>query len=398
MAKQKAKRPMKRKKNTLSLPVDTIKRYFQTLPDPRAVKNRRHLLSEIMVIAICGLLASCNSFSAFEKYGKRKEKWLRKFLELPNGIPSHDTFTRVFGSLESKAFQRCFDRWLVHLQNRKMKDEKGAVFMAIDGKTLRRSHDRTKDLGPLHLVSIWACEGHLSLGQVAVPEKSNEITAIPELLEMVDISGATITIDAMGCQKAIVKKIRSKQANYVLALKGNQETLHDQTISFVVAQLELEAPSVAYEHHETNERGHGRQEHRVYYQFELPPEMQCFESDWQDLKTIGVVIDTRTIKGQEQFDVRYYISNLSLDVKQFAKAVRGHWRIENTLHWILDMTFDEDRCRIRKQSNAVENLAYMRRIALSLLKQHPSKDSVNLKRQQAGWDNDFLLEVLLGQG
>lgn len=375
----------------------SIVEHFEDLPDPREDRNRRHKLVEIVVIAVCGVLSGCDAFTEIEQYGRKKIAWLKRFLELPNGIPSHDTFSRVFACLNPEAFQRCFFGWVLKLceafQGKLPKPSPRQY--AIDGKTLRRSHDRGSGLGPLHLVSVWVSEQQVSLGQLAVDEKSNEITAIPELLEMLEVSGGVVTIDAMGCQKEIAAKIREKGADYVLGLKGNQGKLHQEVRSYIEEQMDNDFAEVACSRHETNEKRHGRQEHRAYYQLDVPKHWQQ-RGQWRGLRTIGVVISFRTLKGEEQADARYYISSLRRNAKRFASAVRGHWGIENSLHWVLDVTFDEDRSRVRKGHGAV-NLAWIRRFAISLLKQHPDKRSIRSKRLASGWDNDFLLEVLTGK-
>lgn len=378
----------------------TVTQYFDSLGDPRWQKNQHHKLVDIVVLAICAVLSGCDAFTEIEAYGKAKLHWLRRFLDLRNGIPSHDTMGRVFARLDPQAFQRCFLEWIQQVRvvaRQQPQDSTLGPVLAIDGKTLRRSHDRAAGLGPLHLVSLWATEEHLSLGQLAVDGKSNEITAIPQLLDMVDVAGAVVTIDAMGCQKKIAAKIRSRGADYVLALKRNQEKLFDQVFDFVQGQLEAPMPTAAHRQYETHERGHGRREHRSYHQF-IPSaalRRQFREAGWSGLKTVGIVIGRRIVNGQEQIETRAYISSLRLGVRRFAHAVRGHWGIENSLHWLLDVTFGEDQSRVRK-GKAGENLAWIRRFTLGLLRRHPLKASIRTKRMKAGWNDDFMLEVLIG--
>ncbi len=264
--------------------------------------------------------------------------------------------------------------------------------LAVDGKTARRSHDRGKGLGALHSVSVWASEFGLSLGQVACAEKSNEITAIPEVLKLVDIKGALITIDAMGTQKAIAETIIDGEADYLLALKGNHETLHQAVIDHIDEKLDGDMLNI--QEHVTTEKGHGRQETRTYLQLPAPEELPGFAL-WKGLKSIGIVTSHCLRDGKETIEVRYYVSSLAVSVKRFAHAVRSHWGIENTCHWSLDITYREDESRIRDKQMR-ENFAWLRRLTLSLLKQHPGRESVAMKRRSCGWSDDFMLEVLTG--
>ena len=266
--------------------------------------------------------------------------------------------------------------------------------LAVDGKTARRSHDRSKGLGALHSVSVWASEFGLSLGQVACAEKSNEITAIPELLRLVDIKGAIITIDAMGTQKAIAEQIIDGEADYVLGLKGNQETLHQAVIDYIDEQSENDFANVTARRHVTEETGHGRQETRSYIQMPVPQSLPGLEL-WKGLKSIGMVVSECLRNGKETVEIRYYISSLAVSVKRFAHAVRSHWGIENSCHWSLDVTYREDESRIRNK-HMRENFAWLSRLTLSLLKQHPGRESVAMKRRSCGWSDDFMLEVLTG--
>lgn len=371
--------------------VPSIIRQFEKLPDPRCTINRRHLLVDIIVISVLGVLADCDGPEAIAQWAKCREDWLKKFLQLPNGIPSHDTIGRVLEALEPRAFQQCFAGWLQSLCNQAA-DEGARRVLAVDGKTLRRSHDRRRGLGALHLVSVWAAEEGISLGQLATAEKSNEITAIPQLLEQVNVKDAIVTIDAAGCQKEIAATIIAGGGDYVLALKGNQEKLHDAAVEWFQEQMENDFQDVQVNVLEVKEESHGRQEDRTYYHFNAPAELPNL-GDWKGLKTIGVAVRNYEVKGDEYSDVRFYITSLRRGVKQFARAVRKHWGIENTLHWCLDMTFREDESRTRGRRGA-DNLAWLRRLAVSLLKQHPGKQSMAMKRRLAGWTHAFLEEIL----
>lgn len=377
--------------------VGVIVEQFERLPDPRSTINRRHLLVDVIVISICGVLAGADGPEAIAVWAKSKAQWLRKHLKLPHGIPSHDTIGRVLERLEPVAFQECFAAWLETLRSEEgspLSPEQRQV--SIDGKTLRRSHDRRRGLGPLHLVSAWATQQGISLGQVATDEKSNEITAIPALLERIDITDAVVTIDAMGCQKEIAEKIIKGGGDYVLALKGNQGTLHAAVEAYFSQHLENDFADVAVSRLTTEDQGHGRKEQRYYFQLRAPQSLPG-RKDWRNLRTIGMAIRVCEMNGREVSEVRYYICSTKRNVKQFAAAVRGHWSIENTLHWSLDMMFREDESRTRGRRIA-DNLAWLRRIVLTLLKQHPGKESLVMKRRKAGWSVDFLMELLTGKG
>lgn len=377
--------------------VDGIVEHFHKLPDPRSPVNRRHLLVDVIVISICGVLAGADGPAAIAVWAQAQESWLRQYLALPHGIPSHDTIGRVLERLQPAAFQECFAAWLSNLQSdagEALPD--GPRHLAIDGKTLRRSHDRRRGLGALHLVSVWATQHGLTLGQLATEEKSNEITAIPELLDRVDVSGAVVTIDAMGCQKNIAEKIIKGGGDYVLALKGNQGTLHEAVEEFFSQHLEDDFARVSVSRLQTEDKKHGRTEQRYYYQLTAPADLPGRE-DWRGLRTIGMAIRVSESNGRETGEVRHYICSTKRNIKQFAQAVRGHWGIENTLHWSLDVTFREDDSRTRGRRIA-DNLAWLRRIALTLLKQNPDKESLAMKRRKAGWSIAYLLKLLTGRG
>jgi predicted transposase YbfD/YdcC len=373
--------------------LDEIIPHFEALEDPRSPINLQHPLVSVVVIALLAVLAGAGGPTAVARWALLKQEFLLPMLDLPHGIPRKDVFRRVLMALKPAAFQVCFAGWLQSLRTAAAAETGGErPVLPVDGKTLRRSHDRPKGLGALHLVSVWASEYGLSLGQVACDEKSNEITAIPELLRLVDITGAIITIDAMGTQKAIAAQVIEGKADYVLALKGNQETLHQAVIEEIDDQLEGDLAGA--QELVTMEKGHGREETRTYLQLPAPAKLPGF-LQWKGLKSIGLVTSHCLREGKETVEVRYYLSSLEVDVKQFARAVRGHWSIENSCHWGLDLTFREDESRLRER-HLRENVAWLNRFALSLLKQHPSRQSVVMKRRSCGWSDAFLMEVVTG--
>jgi predicted transposase YbfD/YdcC len=373
--------------------LDEVVVHFQQLEDPRSTINQRHPLVSVVVIALLAVLAGAGGPTAVARWAALKEGLLSRVLDLPHGVPRKDVFRRVLMVLNPAAFQACFADWL-----RSLRAEAAAgtgveqPVLAVDGKASRRSHDRNKGVGALHSVSAWAGEYGLSLGQVACDEKSNEITAIPELLRLVDIRGAIITIDAMGTQKAIAEQAVAGGADYVLALKGNQETLHQAVIDYIDEQLEGDLTGA--QEHVTAEKGHGREETRTYLQLPAPGGLPGFML-WKGLRSIGLVTSCCVRDGKETAEARYYISSLAVDVKQFARSVRGHWGIENGCHWSLDMTFREDESRLRER-HLRENFAWLNRFALSLLKQHPGRQSLVMKRRSCGWSDAFLMEVVTG--
>ena len=372
--------------------LDEMLVHFQELEDPRSTINQLHPLESVVVIAILGVLAGASGPTGIAKWALHKEELLKQALPLPNGIPRKDVYRRVLAALKPELFQRCFTNWLRSLREQAATDTeiKQPVF-AVDGKTLRRSHDNRNGLGALHSVSLWASEYGLSMGQVSTDEKSNEITAIPELLRLVDIRGAIITIDAMGTQKTIAKQIVTAKADYVLALKGNQGKLHQAAIDYINEQAGNDYANVTCRRYVTEERGHGREETRNYIQLPAPKHLPGFKL-WAGLKTIGMVMLFCRRGDYETIETRYYISSLPLGVKRFARAVRGHWGIENACHWSLDITYREDESRIRN-AHLRENFAWLNRFTLSLLKQHPGKDSIAMKRRSCGWSDEFLMEV-----
>jgi predicted transposase YbfD/YdcC len=380
---------------TVHITLEEVVGYFDELEDPRSAINQKHPFVSVVVIALMAVLAGASGPTTIAQWAKYKEAFLLRVLDLPNGVPRKDVFRRVLSLLNPTAFQTCFAAWLTALREQAAEaTEIDQPVYAVDGKTARRSHDRRKALGALHSVSVWASEFGLSLGQVACDDKSNEITAIPELLKLVDIQGAIITIDAMGTQKAIAAQIIEQKADYVLALKGNQETLHDAVIEYIDRQLENDFGGLDVRQHTTTETAHGRDETRCYTHLPVPSDL-LNRDQWTGLKSIGVAISACVRDGKETVEKRYYISSLPVGVKRFARAVRGHWGIENSCHWSLDMTFREDESRIRDR-HLRENFAWLNRFLLSLLKQHPSKNSVVGKRRGCAWNDDFLLEVLTG--
>ena len=372
-----------------------IAQFFEGLDDPRSTVNRRHPLASVLVIAIMAILGGAKGPTSIARWARLKESFLGSCLSLPHGVPRKDVFRIVLSRLSPKVFQACFANWLQSLKLKAMENlHIDRPILAVDGKTHRRSHDHAKDLGALHSVTIYASELGLSLAQVACAEKSNEITAIPEVLQLIDITGAIITIDAMGTQKKIAQEIIDRGADYVLALKGNQETLHEEVINLVDQLLDSDFADVDARKHIESETSHGREEHRTYVQFPVPEEL-LKAKEWPSLRTIGIATRCYTKNGQDYSDVRYFICSLKMGVKEFARSVRQHWGTENGQHYILDMTFREDESRIRGEK-VRENFAWLNRLALSLLKQHPDNLSIALKRQSCGWDDNYLLQVLTG--
>jgi len=376
--------------------VPDIAQHFEELQDPRSTVNQLHPLVSVVVISLMAVLAGANGPTAIAKWALLKQNLLRGLLPLPNGIPRKDVYRRVLAALKPDAFQACFANWLKSLREAAQAGSGiEQPILAVDGKTLRRSHNRSQGLGALHSVSVWASDCGLTLAQVATDEKSNEITAIPELLKLVDLRGAIITIDAMGTQRAIAKQIVDGQGDYVLALKGNQGNLYQAAVDYIDAQIENDFADVDSRRHVTVEKGHGRQERRITIQMPAPKSLPGF-GRWAGLKTIGIVVLLCQRDGKETSEIRYFISSLAMGVKRFARAVRGHWGIENSCHWSLDFTYREDESRIRDECLR-ENMAWLNRFTLSLLKQHPGKDSIIMKRRACGWSDEFLTEVLSGE-
>lgn len=370
----------------VSSPASIVK-HFESLPDPRHQRNRRHRLVDVIVIAVCGVLIGCEGPTSIALWAKTNREWLATFLELPAGIPSRDCLRRVLSLLKPEAFQRCFQEWVAACVA--ADDADGVRHIAIDGKTLRRSHDGRRGLGSLHVASAQG----LSLGQLATDAKSNEITAIPALLDQIDVRKAVVTIDAMGCQKEIARKIVDAGGDYVLAVKDNQPKLAAAIGAFFAEHLEDDLQSVPHRRCETHEKGHGRKDDRYDYLAKLPADFPLAEK-WPGLAAIGMAVRiTQHKDGRESYDVRYYIASRRQSGQRFADAVRGHWSIENSLHGVLDVVFNEDQSRARERQLA-DNLSWLRRFAVGLLKRHPAEHSIKSKKQMAGWSNDFLTEVL----
>jgi predicted transposase YbfD/YdcC len=367
----------------------SIPTFFAMLKDPRRPHRRLHRLQDIIVIALCAVIAGAQDWQQIVTFGRKRRAWLSGFLDLPNGIPSHDTFERVFDRLKPQAFQACFRDWV-----QAVSAALRIKHVAIDGKTLRGSG--SAKLGPLHLVSAWATAQHLSLGQVAVDAKANEITAIPLLLELLDLNGALVTIDAMGCQKAIARKVVDQGGHYALTVKDNQEHLLEDIQEAFLEAFDTEFAGVDHDVYETRERGHGREEYRCYTVMHTTEGIRHADA-WANLTTIGMCYSERTAKGETTYEARYFIGDKKAGARYYAKGLRHHWGIENNLHWQLDVNFGEDGNRVQKR-NAAENLALLRRLTLSVLKAHPSTDSIAKKRFAAALDPSFLEEILRGDG
>jgi len=370
--------------------VADLAQHFAPLPDPRVVGRTAYPLINIVFIAICAVICGVETFTGMAVFAEAKRAWLSRFLDLSAGIPSHDTFNDVLRHLDPTAFERCFLSWVQAL----VAISEGQV-VAIDGKTLRGSSDKAAGQAALHLVSVWATQNQLCLGQRAVGVKSNEITAIPQLLEVVELAGGVVTIDAMGCQKQIAAKIREREADYVLAVKQNQGRLYEDVTGAFREAMEQDFADLEYDQYTTQERGHGRVEYRTYYT--LPVQNRVRDrAVWADLALLGVAIRERQVGAETEVASRFYIASRSLSAQAFAQAVRGHWGIENQLHWQLDVTFREDGSRLHK-GHAPQNFSLLRRIALSLLKQESTcKTGIAIKRQKAGWDHKYLERVLTG--
>jgi predicted transposase YbfD/YdcC len=367
--------------------VGSIKKYFTSLKDPRVRNRTEHRLIDIIAIALCGVIANCDGWVDIIDFANNRIAWFKRFLKLPNGIPSHDTFERVFAKIDPAVFNRCCIAWL-----RDVSDLIGLGHLAIDGKTLRGSG--SSELGPLHLVSAWATEAKLSLGEVAVEGKSNEIKAIPELLKLLDLKGALVTIDAIGCQKAIAQQIVDKGGDYLLAVKANQEHLLDDIQTTVTKALDGELPEHQVRMVTTKAEGHGRIEQRTYT---VITNLKAIRDRtlWPGLTTVGMCLRERTVQGKTTEETHYFIGSGRLGPRKVAKAMRGHWGIENNLHWHLDVHLGEDRSRIQER-NAARNFASMRKLALCVLKRHPTQKSIPRKRKLAAQNPDFLAEILTG--
>lgn len=373
-------------------PVSALSAQFASLEDPRIERTKLHPLLNIVTIALCGVICGAETWNEIEEFGEAMEEWFSSFLDLPNGIPSHDTFNRVFSALNPEQFQECFVEWMQGV---------AAVLptqvVALDGKTVRRSHDRGIGKEAIHMVSAWATQNRLVLAQVKVEEKSNEITALPRLLRQLAVAGCIVTIDAMGCQREIAQQILDQGGDYVLALKGNQGTLHeDVQDSFEDARLRQNG-EVEHDYAEGVDKGHGRIEVRRHWVMSDPEVLGWLNGhhQWPGLVAIGMVEAERHLGEERSEERRYYLLSRLMSAEEFGEAVRSHWGIENRVHWVLDLAFREDQSRIR-QGYAGENFVVLRHFALNLLQRHPTKRRLSIKarRLKAAWDRNYLLEVL----
>lgn len=365
-----------------------LKEHFSSLDDPRAQHSVEHLLLDIVLITICAVICGADTWVEIENYGIAKQEWLKTFLELPNGIPSHDTFERMFARLRPEQLQQCFLSWVQAVFN--ITD---GQLINLDGKTLRGSYERGGKQGMIHMVSAWASQNRLVLGQRKVNDKSNEITAIPKLLQVLDLNGAVVSIDAMGCQTEIAAQIVAQQGDYVLALKANQGDLHQDVEQLFVQAHNQNFRGIEHDFYQTQEHGHGRQEIRRYWVMGKT-EYLIGAENWAKLTTIGCVESQRQVGDKMTCEKRYYLLSLPLDATGFATAVRGHWGIENQLHWVLDVGFREDQSRAT-QGHCAENLAVIRHLAVNLLTQEKSaKGGTRAKRLKAGWDDHYLTQIL----
>jgi predicted transposase YbfD/YdcC len=363
-------------------PDSPFRKHFHCIKDPRR-PNTRHLLHDIILIALCALISGADSWTQVAEYGRSKLGWFKEFLELPHGIPSHDTFGRLFARLEPKGFHDFFTRWV-----RELSASLQGKTIAIDGKTLRGSHDRAQGRAAIHLVSAWVADIRLVLGQLKTADKSNEITAIPELIKTLDLQGATVTLDAMGCQKKIAQTIIAAQADYVIQVKDNQKTLHED-----IALFFQEPANGPFDTCETVDGEHGRIETRRYFTSNEIAWLPA-KPEWPGINTICMAVREREVKGKTSTETSYFISSLDNQARTIAKAIRAHWGIENDLHWCLDISFREDHCRVRKD-HAPENLAILRHLATNMLKRETSlKGGIQTKRLKAAWDHNYLLKVL----
>ncbi len=367
----------------LTIEHNTIKTYFGTLPDPRINRQKRHNLIDIITITLCAVLSGAETWTDIAEFGKIKKEWFSDFLELANGIPSHDTLGRVFSKLDTETFHQSFIAW-IQAGNHVVEGQ----VIAIDGKCLRHSYDKSAGKSAIYMVSAWTSENKIVLGQVKTEEKSNEITAIPKLLDALEIKNSTVTIDAAGCQRKIASKIIEKGSDYTLAVKGNQGHLRDYIEDLFTTAMKNDFQDVAYDYYESTDAGHGRVEVRRHW---TVSELSGFsrKPDWKGLTSIGMVESERHINDKITTERRYYINSQNDGAEPFSNRVRAHWGVENELHWCLDVGFREDECRVRK-GHASENLAVIRHIALNLLKKNKScKGGIKAKRLKAGWDDTY---------
>jgi len=370
------------------LALTKIINHFSLVTDPRKRGRRLHLLVDIIVISICAIICGAEHWTEIERFGNCKKKWFKSFLKLPNGIPSHDTFGRTFAKLNPVDFQKCFLNWI-----KELKKTFGADIISIDGKTLRNSFDTASKKAAIHMVSAWSSKNSCVLAQTKVEEKSNEITAVPKLLEILELEGCIVTMDAMGCQKKHAEKIIEKGADYILALKGNQGKFHEEVVDYCKDAVKSGFDGLEVSKIKKIEKGHGRIETRECF---LIKDLSWAKKSrsWPGIKSVGIAKTTRKMGEDKSEEVRYFCTSLT-NVKEFTKGVRNHWNIENQLHWVLDVAFGEDKCRVRKD-NAAENFAILRHIALNKLKREKTlKLGIKSKRLSAGWDNEYLLRVLI---
>ena len=368
----------------MPLPITDV---FADLPDPRReTLNKRHLLVDVLTLAVCAVIGGAETWDAIAEYGRTKEPFFRRFLQLPNGIPSPDTFSRVFAKLDPEAFAHRFGRWMAQACQ-----ATGLIPIAIDGKSSRQAKKATAT-GCLHTVSVWATQGRLTLGQVAVPDGSNEIAVIPDLLKALDLAGAIVTIDAAGCQKENAQRIRDGGGHYLLCVKANQPGLLQAVQAVFTKAEEAGYEAVAFDHHAQSDKGHGRNECRSVAVIYAP---EGLPAGWPDVKAVVEVVRQREVGGVSTTTCHHYLSSHGGTAEEMAGWIRGHWGIENGLHWVLDVVFHEDQSRI-KEGHAGENLGLLRRVAVTLLKRAPGKGTTPTKRLKAGWDDDYLLQVLQG--
>jgi predicted transposase YbfD/YdcC len=369
----------------------TLQEHFASLEDPRVERTKHHQLLAIITIALCAVICGADTWVDVEEFGKAKRAWFETFLDLPNGIPSHDTFGRVFARLDPERFQACFLSW-VRAINTVLPTQQ----IAIDGKTARRSHDRTAGKAAIQTVSAWASQTHLVLGQRHVKEHSNEQTALPLLLEQLELAGCIVSIDAMGCLPKIAKQIKEQDGEYVLALKANQGTMYQDVVDLFDDVLTTGFADLVHDTHHTVDKGHGRLEDRQYWTISDPACIAYLNAKrtWTGLRSIGMVEATRTVGEQVSTERRYYLTSLPGEARAFGAAVRSHWSVENGLHWVLDIAFQEDASRMRKD-HSQQNFVVLRHMALNLLKQEPTATcGIKARRLKAGWSEDYLRQVL----